>query len=74
MLNNKLKTTQMNLLDILIIPKGDAVAFTFFTGYMAMLAASIFFFFERGYKSEILLLLYQNPSLTPCSYLRESEK
>jgi sensory rhodopsin len=36
----------MNLLDVLIIPKGDAVAFTFFTGYMAMLAASIFFFFE----------------------------
>lgn len=34
--------------DILIIPKDDAVAFTFFTGYMAMLAASIFFFAERG--------------------------
>jgi bacteriorhodopsin len=26
----------------------NAVSFTFFTGYMAMLAASIFFFFERG--------------------------
>ena len=26
----------------------NAVTFTFFTGYMAMLAASIFFFFERG--------------------------
>jgi bacteriorhodopsin len=38
----------MMLLDVLIIPKDDAVAFTFFTGYMAMLAASIFFFFERG--------------------------
>ncbi len=27
---------------------GDAVGFTFFTGYMAMLAASIFFIVERG--------------------------
>ena len=26
----------------------DYVGFTFFTGYMAMLAASIFFFFESG--------------------------
>ncbi|PWL28924.1 MAG: rhodopsin [Fluviicola sp. XM-24bin1] len=33
---------------IMVIPKDDAVAFTFFIGYMAMLAASIFFFFERG--------------------------
>lgn len=38
----------MNLLEIIAIPKDDPVAFTFFTGYMAMLAASIFFFFERG--------------------------
>jgi len=38
----------MNFLEVLTIPKDDAVAFTFFTGYMAMLAASIFFFFERG--------------------------
>jgi len=38
----------MNLLDILTIPKNDPVAFTFFIGYMAMLAASIFFFFERS--------------------------
>ena len=38
----------MILLDVLTIPKDDAIAFTFFTGYMAMLAASIFFFFERG--------------------------
>jgi bacteriorhodopsin len=38
----------MNLLDIMTIPKDDPVAFTFFTGYMAMLAASVFFFFERG--------------------------
>ncbi|WP_266362091.1 bacteriorhodopsin-like [Tellurirhabdus rosea] len=27
---------------------GDVVGFTFFTGYMSMLAASLFFFFERG--------------------------
>ena len=38
----------MILADILAIPKDDAVAFTFFTGYMAMMAASVFFFFERG--------------------------
>ena len=38
----------MILLDVLVIPKDDPVAFTFFTGYMAMLAASIFFFIERG--------------------------
>jgi bacteriorhodopsin len=30
------------------IPVDDPVAFTFFTGYMAMLAASVFFFFERS--------------------------
>lgn len=35
-------------LDIVKIPVDDPVIFTFFTGYMAMLAASIFFFFERG--------------------------
>jgi len=35
-------------LDLLTIPKDDPIAFTFFTGYMAMFAASIFFFFERG--------------------------
>ena len=38
----------MLLLDVLAIPKDDAVAFTFFTGYMAMMAASVFFFFERS--------------------------
>ena len=38
----------MNFLEVLTIPKDDAVAFTFFTGYMAMLAASIFFFFGCG--------------------------
>jgi len=27
---------------------GDVVGFTFFTGYMSMFAASVFFFFERG--------------------------
>lgn len=35
------------LLEIAIDGK-DPVSFTFFTGYMAMFAASIFFFFERG--------------------------
>jgi sensory rhodopsin len=32
------------LLDIVKIPVDDPVAFTFFTGYMAMLAASVFLF------------------------------
>ena len=36
------------LLSIVAIPKDDPVAFTFFTGYMAMLAASVFFFIERS--------------------------
>ncbi len=36
------------ILNIAVIPKGDVIAFTFFIGYMAMLAASVFFFFERG--------------------------
>ncbi|WKN41545.1 bacteriorhodopsin-like [Tunicatimonas pelagia] len=36
------------LADIVEIPVDDPVAFTFFTGYMAMFAASIFFFFERS--------------------------
>ena len=38
----------MFLIDVLTIPKDDPVAFTFFTGYMAMMAASVFFFFERS--------------------------
>lgn len=40
----------MNLttLNVVTIPVDDPIAFTFFTGYMAMLAASVFFFFERG--------------------------
>ncbi|MEM9822526.1 MAG: bacteriorhodopsin-like [Bacteroidota bacterium] len=38
----------MITLEVLTIPKDDPVAFTFFTGYMAMLAASVFFFFERN--------------------------
>jgi len=38
----------MFTLDVLAIPKDDPIAFTFFTGYMAMMAASVFFFFERG--------------------------
>lgn len=36
------------LLDIISIDGKDPVSFTFFTGYMAMLAASVFFFFERA--------------------------
>ena len=39
---------QTILLDVLKIPVDDPVAFTFFTGYMAMAAASVFFLFERG--------------------------
>jgi sensory rhodopsin len=38
----------MNLLNVLTIPKNDPIAFTFFTGYMAMLASSVFFFAERS--------------------------
>ncbi|MGK7395406.1 MAG: bacteriorhodopsin-like [Candidatus Cyclobacteriaceae bacterium M3_2C_046] len=36
------------LLDVLKIPVDDPVAFTFFTGYMAMFAAAVFFLFERA--------------------------
>jgi bacteriorhodopsin len=36
------------ILGLVEIPKNDPVAFTFFIGYMAMLASSVFFFFERG--------------------------
>ena len=36
------------LLEVLKIDKSDPVAITFFTGYMAMFASSIFFFFERS--------------------------
>ena len=36
------------LLDIQILNPNDYVGFTFFIGYMAMLAASVFFFFERS--------------------------
>jgi len=35
-------------LDIVKIPVNDPVVFTFFVGFMAMFAASVFFFFERG--------------------------
>lgn len=38
----------MLLLDVVTIPKDDPIAFTFFTGYMAMFAASVFFLFERS--------------------------
>jgi len=40
-----MKTT---LLAIVNIPIDDPIAFTFFIGFMAMLAASVFFFVERG--------------------------
>jgi sensory rhodopsin len=35
-------------LDVVQIATNDPVSFTFFIGYMAMLAASVFFFFERS--------------------------
>lgn len=38
----------MFLIEVLSIPKDDPVAFTFFTGYMAMAAAAVFFFLERS--------------------------
>lgn len=34
--------------DIVNIPVDDPIAFTFFTGYMAMLASAVFFFAERS--------------------------
>src|SRR6476659_1462101 len=37
-----------SLLDLMIVPIDDPIAFTFFTGYMAMFASSVFFFCERG--------------------------
>ena len=36
------------LFNVVIIPVDDPIAFTFFVGYMAMLASSVFFFLERG--------------------------
>jgi bacteriorhodopsin len=36
------------LLDAATLQAGDYIGFTFFTGYMSMLAASIFFLVERG--------------------------
>jgi undecaprenyl pyrophosphate phosphatase UppP len=38
----------MEFLEVLSIDPADPVSFTFFTGYMAMFAASVFFLFERG--------------------------
>lgn len=40
-----MESTFMNIVNI---PVDDPIAFTFFIGYMAMLAASVFFFAERG--------------------------
>ena len=36
------------VMNVVEIANDDPIAFTFFTGYMAMFAASVFFFFERG--------------------------
>ena len=38
----------MQFLEVLTIDPADPVSFTFFTGYMAMFAASVFFFMERS--------------------------
>ena len=40
------------LLDVVKIDPTNYVSFTFFIGYMAMLAASVFFFFERSRVAE----------------------
>ena len=47
---NLLNITIMSnlLLDIPLMAADDYVGFTFFIGYMAMMGASVFFFFERG--------------------------
>ena len=42
----------MEFLEVLSIDPADPVSFTFFTGYMAMLAASVFFLFERSRVSD----------------------
>lgn len=38
----------LSTMSIVVIPVDDPIAFTFFVGYMAMLASSVFFFVERG--------------------------
>ena len=41
----------LNLISSMLVEQlraGDAIGFTFFTGYMSMFAASVFFFFERS--------------------------
>ena len=40
------------MLSLITDPGTDPVAFTFFIGYMAMMAASVFFFFERSRVSD----------------------
>lgn len=42
----------INLLSNTTLAAGDYIGFTFFTGYMSMLAASIFFMAERGQVSD----------------------
>ena len=39
-------------LEVMNVDDADPVSFTFFTGYMAMFAASVFFFFERSRVSD----------------------
>src|SRR6056300_1198551 len=39
-------------LEVMNVDAADPVSFTFFTGYMAMFAASVFFFFERSRVSD----------------------
>ena len=45
---NPIFTMPTTLLNVLDLKTNDPIAFTFFTGYMAMLAASVFFFAERS--------------------------
>ena len=40
--------TNLNVLGVVTIPVDDPIAFTFFVGYMAMMASAVFFFVERG--------------------------
>ena len=51
-LSNLVVMETLNLPTLLLqageLRPGDVVGFTFFTGYMAMFAASVFFFFERS--------------------------
>ena len=63
-LTKKLKIMFLNVLQP--IAPDNYVAFTFFIGYIAMLAASVFFFVERGSVSEKM----ENVSISICTYYR----